>query len=110
MDTAGDAASFAHSELAERRRREKALTLARYAWDRRISAAELTALAPADLRRFARAAGVHPPSSGATWDAAAALLDEKERWARRHPDRPEASRAHPEEKIMWVKPPVPGWG
>ena len=106
---ASEAPDFAHTEAARRRRREKALQLARYAWDRRISGAELTGLDEAALRRFARAAGVHPPSSRATWDVAAGLLERKQAWADRHPERPEAVRAHPEERIMWIKPPVPGW-
>ncbi len=104
-----EAPDFAHTEAAERRRRKKALRLARYAWDRRISGAELTGLDDAALRRFARAAGVHPPGSRATWDAAAELIAKKQEWADRHPDRPETARAHPEERIMWIKPPVPGW-
>lgn len=106
---AGAAPDFAHTAAAERRRREKAVRLARYAWDRRVSGTELTGLDEATLRRFARAAGVHPPSSRATWDVAAELLERKQAWADRHPDRPEAARAHPEERIMWIKPPVPGW-
>ncbi len=85
------------------------MALARYAWDRRIAAAELAALDEATLRRFARAAGVHPPSSRATWEATVELLEGKQAWAERNPDRVEAARAHPEERIMWVKPPVPGW-
>ncbi|WP_182346387.1 hypothetical protein [Tomitella gaofuii] len=104
-----DPDGFAHSELARRRRHEKAVALARYAWDRRIAAGELAALDEATLRRFARAAGVHPPSSRATWDATVELLERKQDWAERNPGRDEAARAHPEERIMWVKPPVPGW-
>lgn len=105
----GAAEGFAHTEQANRRRRDKAIALARYAWDRRIGADELAGFDDAVLRSFARAAGVHPPRSGDTWEAAVALLRRKERWADRNPDRPEVARAHPEERIMWIKPPVRGW-
>lgn len=108
-DASGAAADFAHTESAVRRRREKAVALARFAWDRRISGAELSSLDEATLRGLARAADVHPPSSRDTWDLAVDLLESKDAWAARNADRPEAVRAHPEEKIMWIKPPIPGW-
>jgi len=105
----GEAGALAHTEQANRRREEKALALARYAWDRRIGADELAGFDEAVLRGFARAAGVHPPRSSETWEAAWRLLRRKERWAENNPDRPESARAHPEERSMWIKPPIRGW-
>lgn len=103
------APDFAHTDQAARRRREKAVELARFAWDRGISGAELLALPDAQLRKLARAAGTHPPSSMETWKVAVDLLGQKEEWAQRNPGHPATARAHEDEKIMWVKRPVPGW-
>ncbi|WP_051461628.1 hypothetical protein [Tomitella biformata] len=90
-------------------RREKAVEIARFVWDRAITGAELLALPEAQLRKLARAAGTHPPSSMETWNVAVELLAEKAEWAQRNPGHPAAARAHEEERIMWVKRPVPGW-
>lgn len=90
-------------------RREKAVELARYAWDRAISGDELLALPDAQLRQLARAAAAHPPSSMDTWNIAAELLAQKAEWALRNPGHPAAARASMDERIMWVKRPVPGW-
>lgn len=106
----GAAPDFAHTDQATLRRREKAVALARFAWDRAISAEELLALSDAQLRKLARAAGTHPPSSMETWKVAVGLLTQKAEWAQRNPGHPAAARAHEDEKIMWVKRPVPGWG
>lgn len=107
----GDAEpDFAHTDQAARMRQAKATTLARYAWDRAITGAELLALPEAQLRKLARAADAHPPSSMETWKVTAALLEQKAAWALRNPDHPGAAMARADEKIMWVKRPVPGWG
>ena len=104
-----DEVDFAHTDQAGRKRREKALELARYAWDRAISGGELLQLSDASLRKLARAAGANPPSTRETWTVAAELIDAKDRWAAAHPDDPRAARAHADEKIMWVKPPITPW-
>ena len=104
-----DDVDFAHTDLADRMRRDKAVGLARYVWDRAVTGAELLDLPDGRLRKLARAAGVNPPSTGETWKVVAALLDEKSRWASAHPDHPQATPAHADEKIMWVKPPLPPW-
>ena len=101
---------FAHTDQAARMRGEKATSLARFAWDRAISGDELLAMPDAQHRKLARAAGVHPPSSMETWHAAVELLARKAEWALRNPGHPAAARAHADERIMWVKRPVPGWG
>ncbi|MDV7241431.1 MULTISPECIES: hypothetical protein [Rhodococcus] len=100
---------FAHTEGAARKRREKAVGLAKYVWDRAISGKELLDLTDGTLRKLARAAGSNPPSTMETWLTVAELLDQKSAWAERHPDHPSASPAHADEKIMWVKPPVAPW-
>jgi len=100
---------FAHTDQAEKRRREKATTLARYAWDRGISGRELVGLTDGQRRKFARAAGVNPPSGPATWHVVGELLDRKDKWARMHPDHPSATPARRDEKIMWIKPPIKPW-
>ncbi|WP_345345375.1 hypothetical protein [Rhodococcus olei] len=100
---------FAHTEQAGRRRREKALGLARFAWDHAITGAELLAMPDDRLRKLARAAGANPPSTRETWTVVAELLDEKDDWARAHPGDPRALRSHADEKITWVKPPLPPW-
>lgn len=46
--------------MAQQRRRQKALTLARYIWDRAITSAELLAMSDEERRKLARAAGVRP--------------------------------------------------
>lgn len=102
-------ADFAHTDRAEKNRRDKAVVLARYAWNRGISGAELLALTDEVRRRLARAAGAHPPSTMETWQLAATLMDEKTAWADRHPTHPAAVRTDVDEKIMWVKPPVRSW-
>lgn len=107
--TADPAPDFAHTDQAARMRQEKATALARYAWDRAITGAELLALPEAQLRRLARAADAHPPSSMETWKVTAALLEQKAAWALRNPGHTGAAVAHADEKIMWVKRPVPGW-
>ena len=101
---------FAHTDQAARMRREKALELARYVWDRGISADELLALPDPVLRKLARAAGVHPPSTLETWRETGELLAQKAAWALRNPAHPSATAPLADEKIMWVKRPVPGWG
>ncbi|KAA0017967.1 hypothetical protein [Antrihabitans cavernicola] len=97
---------FAHTDQAATKRREKATVLARFVWDRAITSAELLALPDATLRKLARAAGAHPPSSMETWTTAAELVDRKSAWARQHPESRGAVPAHSDEKIMWVKPPI----
>lgn len=102
-------ADFAHTDRAEKNRREKALALARYTWNRGITGAELLAMSDDARRRLARAADHHPPRTMETWALVAQLLDEKTAWADEHPDHPAATREHPDEKIMWVKPAVRSW-
>ncbi|RVW04643.1 hypothetical protein [Rhodococcus spongiicola] len=104
-----DDVDFAHTDQASRRRREKALALARFAWDRGITGAELLELPDDRLRKLARAAGTNPPSTHETWTVAAELIDEKDRWAAAHHGDPRAVRPHTDEKIMWVKPPIAPW-
>ncbi|MFF0816437.1 hypothetical protein ACFYVR_14995 [Rhodococcus sp. NPDC003318] len=103
------AVDFAHTDAASSRRRDKALVLARFVWDHAITSAELLAMPDDRLRRLARAAGANPPSTRETWTVVADLLDEKSRWAAAHPDDPRATPAHGDEKITWVKPPLPPW-
>lgn len=100
---------FAHTGQASRRRREKAVELARFAWDRAITGSDLLAMSDDLLRKLARAAGVNPPNGGETWALVADLLDEKDRWAHAHPDDPRSRRAHTDERITWVRPPLPPW-
>lgn len=63
--------------MASRSRREKAVGLAKFAWDRDISSTELLEMPDDRLRKLARAAGANPPSTRETWTIAAGLLDEK---------------------------------
>lgn len=100
---------FAHTDQAARNRREKAVGLARYIWDRGISGGELLALPEDRLRKLARAADAHPPSTMETWAAVAELLDQKSAWASANPDHPGAAPIHADEKIMWIKPPITPW-
>lgn len=100
---------FAHTEQADKNRREKAVGIARYVWDRDISGDELLNLTDAQLKKLARAAGAHPPRTIETWTRVAELLREKADWATKNPDHPSAAKQHPGEKIMWVKPAVPRW-
>ncbi|WP_067574552.1 hypothetical protein [Nocardia acidivorans] len=102
-------ADYAHSDHASRSREDKARRLAAYAWARGITGPELLELPPAQQRKLARAADTNPPSTEETWRVVAQLLVEKDAWAARHPDHPAAVRAHPDEKILWVKPPVRPW-
>jgi len=102
-------ADYAHTDASVSRRAEKARRLAAYLWDRDISGAELRTLPAATLRKLARAADTNPPSTGETWQVVARLLDEKAAWAARHPGHPAARRAHREEKLLWVKPPITPW-
>ena len=104
-----DEVDFAHTDAADRKRREKATELARFAWDRGISGAELLDLPDDRLRKLARAAGANPPSTRETWTVVADLLDQKSAWATANPDHPQATPAHADEKIMWVKRPIPPW-
>ncbi|WP_081634124.1 hypothetical protein [Rhodococcus rhodnii] len=104
-----DEPDFAHTDRAAQSRLAKARALAGFAWDRGIDSAEVLAFTDAVARKFARAAGVNPPGSGETWRVVAGLLDEKAQWALRNPDHPAAARAHRDEKIMWVKPPITPW-
>lgn len=100
---------FAHTEQAARNRRDKALGIARYVWDRNISGDELLALSDSQLKKLARAAGAHPPRTIETWTTVAELLREKAEWAEKNPNHPAAARQNADEKIMWVKPAVPPW-
>ncbi|TCN50184.1 hypothetical protein EV641_113165 [Rhodococcus sp. SMB37] len=102
-------ADFAHTDRAEKNRRDKALGLARFAWHRGITGAELLAMTDDNRRRLARAADAHPPRSMETWTLVASLLCEKSAWAQTHPDHPSAARDHLDERIMWVKPPTRSW-
>ncbi|NMN96873.1 hypothetical protein [Antrihabitans stalactiti] len=107
MDTPD--ADFAHSDQAQKMRREKAVSLARFIWDRGIDSVELRGLPDEQLRKLARAAGANPPSTNETWVTVAELLDEKNAWAADHPDHPAAAPSHRDEKIMWIKPPITPW-
>ncbi|MGG7101105.1 hypothetical protein [Rhodococcus sp. 24CO] len=100
---------FAHNDIASRSRREKAVGLAKFAWNRGITAAELLDMPDDRLRKLARSADANPPSTRETWTIAAGLIDEKDQWAAAHPDRAEAQRTHADEKIMWVKKPIEPW-
>lgn len=100
---------FAHTDQADRKRREKATSLARYIWDRDISGADLSGLTDEQRRKLARAAGVNPPSGAETWETVVELLGRKDAWAREHRDHPSATPAHRDEKILWIKPPVKPW-
>ena len=108
-DAGAEAApDFAHTDVAVRNRAAKARALAVHAWHSGLGGADLLALDDARLRRFARAAGVHPPSTRETWRVAAELLDAKEAWAARHPDDPRASRRAPAEREEWIRSPGTG--
>ncbi|MBF6095804.1 hypothetical protein [Nocardia cyriacigeorgica] len=102
-------ADYAHSDAAARSRAEKARRLAGFLWDRGITGTELLAMPAALRRKLARAAQTNPPSTGETWESVARLLEEKDVWAARHPDHPAAVRAHLDEKLLWVKPPITPW-
>ncbi|MBF6456006.1 hypothetical protein [Nocardia cyriacigeorgica] len=102
-------ADYAHSDAAARSRAEKARRLAGFIWERGISGTELLAMPAALRRKLARAAQTNPPSTGETWESVARLLDEKDAWAARNPDHPAAARAHLDEKLLWVKPPITPW-
>ncbi|CCF62078.1 hypothetical protein [Nocardia cyriacigeorgica] len=102
-------ADYAHSDAAARSRAEKARRLAGFVWERGITGAELLAMPAALRRKLARAARTNPPSTDETWQSVARLLDEKDAWAARHPEHPAATRAHLDEKLLWVKPPITPW-
>ncbi|MEV0706092.1 hypothetical protein [Nocardia aurea] len=104
-----DVADYAHTDASVSRRAEKARRLAAYLWDRDISGAELLDLPATVRRKVARAADTNPPSTDETWTVVARLLDEKQAWSVRNPGHPAGGRAHAEEKILWVKPPVKPW-
>lgn len=108
-DSADQAPDHAHSDAANAGRVAKARRLAAYLWSRDIRSAELTTLDAATLRKLARAAQTNPPSTGETWRVVADLLDQKDAWAARNPGHPAAVRAHADEKLLWVKPPVRPW-
>ena len=88
----------AHTPTAERQRREKAKTLARWCYDHGVDGRILRATA--ELRRkAARAAGVPPPHesadgrAGDTWTLVAELLARRVIWDHEHhvtPPRPAA--------------------
>lgn len=80
---------YAHTPVAERQRREKAKTLARWCYDHGVDGRILRC--PAELRRkAARAAGVTPPhdpadgGAGATWTLVAELLARRVIWDHDH--------------------------
>ncbi|MEU4343362.1 hypothetical protein AB0H00_19140 [Nocardia sp. NPDC023852] len=100
---------YAHSDAAAKSRAEKARRLASYVWQRGVTGSELLALPASARRKLARAAETNPPSTDETWVTVAQLLDEKDRWAARHPEHPAARRAHTDEKLLWVKPPITPW-
>ncbi|NEW29740.1 hypothetical protein [Nocardia cyriacigeorgica] len=102
-------ADYAHSDAAARSRAEKARRLAGFIWERGITGTELLAMPAALRRKLARAAQTNPPSTGETWESVARLLDEKDAWAARNPHHPAAARAHLDEKLLWVKPPITPW-
>ncbi|MRH92108.1 hypothetical protein GFY24_32510 [Nocardia sp. SYP-A9097] len=102
-------ADYAHSDHASRSREDKARRLAAYIWARGITGPELLELPQAQQRKLARAADTNPPSTDETWQVVAQLLAEKDAWAARHPEHPAAVRAHADEKILWVKPPIRPW-
>ncbi|MGW5454068.1 hypothetical protein [Nocardia sp. NPDC003979] len=108
-DSADQAPDHAHSDAATVSRVAKARRLAAYLWARDISSAELLALPAPTLRKLARAAETNPPSTDETWRVVAGLLDQKDAWAARNPDHEAARRAHADEKLLWVKPPVTPW-
>ncbi|MCX4097953.1 hypothetical protein [Nocardia sp. alder85J] len=104
-----DHTDWAHTGHASKERAEKARRLAGYLWHRGITGAELHEVPAATRRKLARAAGINPPSTDETWTLVTNLLDEKDAWAQRNPNHPAARRENPDEKILWVKPPVRPW-
>ncbi|MGK8489635.1 hypothetical protein [Nocardia asiatica] len=100
---------YAHSDTAAKSRAEKARRLASYLWQRGITEAEVLAMPAPVRRKVAKAAGTNPPSTEETWTTVARLLAEKDSWAARHPEHPAAQRAHTDEKLLWVKPPIRPW-
>ena len=108
MPTPQDPVDFAHTEHASTSRHAKAVRIARFAWDRAITAAELADFPEDRRRKLARAAGAKPPSAE-SWQAAVDMLDTKRRWVQAHPDHPAGAHPHADEKILWVKPPVTPW-
>ncbi|MGU3432312.1 hypothetical protein ACNHUS_04795 [Actinomycetes bacterium M1A6_2h] len=100
---------YSHSDHAQKSREAKATALARYLWDRDIDSSDLARMAADQRRKLARAASINPPSTDETWNSVARMLDDKASWAAANPDHPSSTRAHVDEKIMWVKPPITPW-
>lgn len=83
---------YAHTPLAERQRREKAKTLARWCYEHGIDD-RILRCPPVLRRKAARAAGVPPPHEppgevGETWHLVADLLARRGRWDREHGQMP----------------------
>jgi hypothetical protein len=72
----------AHAPDAERRRTEKAVTLARWCWFRGVGPGTVAAWSEGVRREAARAVGVNPPHDDTTWALVRTGLT---RWAAEHP-------------------------
>lgn len=93
---------WAHTPAAQEARRRKARLLAVFCWDRGLTSADVQGMDTATRIKLAHRVGVHPPSGQETWDLVAALLDDKRRWADRHPTDPRAHPALAQERPLWA--------
>jgi hypothetical protein len=84
----------AHDQRAEANRTAKAVTLARWCWDRAIAPESIEAWDDRMRRQVARTCGVTPPHDDTTW---ALVRQGLTRWAGEHP----APRVHPLEHRRW---------
>lgn len=104
-DTETPADPFRHGSTAEANRKAKAKQLARWLWDRGIDGATLLGFTDKYRREIARAAGVNPPSSLATWQVVTALIAKMEVKLAADPDLAAVVRHHLDEHDGWVTDP-----
>lgn len=96
-------ADFGHTEQAAARRAEKVRALASFCWERALGSDDVRAMSESVRRRLARAADVHPPSTGETWGLVCDALDAKDAWAKRNPRHPAATRTQPLGRSQWIE-------
>lgn len=96
-----DVDGFRSSARSVANRAAKAKTLARFLWARHLGAEEVGSYDRAELRALARAAGVNPPSTLETWNAALELVAAKEAWLAAHPGHPAGERLHLDDAWRW---------
>lgn len=78
-------ADYAHTEWANRKRREKALTLAKYLYEQGLRTADVLTMLTAERKAVEKACDVRTSHRDELWGLVVEALDDREDWDAQHP-------------------------